>query len=103
MKLFVELKNRANKLLLPFLVLLVLVYTYYQMLTGDRGLMVWYDLNAQVEDISSQNLALTEQVSLTDIKINRLKGETLDPDYIDEQIRRNLPRMHSNETVIFLK
>ncbi|MFT7433052.1 MAG: cell division protein FtsB [Alphaproteobacteria bacterium] len=103
MKLFVELKNRANKLLFPFLVLLVLVYTYYQMLTGDRGLVVWYDLNAQVEDITTQNLALAEQVSLTDVKINRLKGATLDPDYIDEQIRKNLPRMHKNETVIFLK
>tara|TARA_R110000868_G_scaffold189695_2_gene433137 strand:- start:183713 stop:184024 length:312 start_codon:yes stop_codon:yes gene_type:complete len=103
MKLFTELKNRANKLLFPFLILLVLVYTYYQMLTGDRGLMVWYDLNTQVEDIATQNLALSEQVSLTDVKIKRLKGDTLDPDYVDEQIRKNLPRMHENETVIFLK
>lgn len=103
MKILAELKKKFNKLLFPFVVLLVLAYTYYQMLTGDRGLMVWYELNGQVESIESQNLALDEQVDLTDDKINRLKGDTLDPDYVDEQIRKNLPRMHANETVIFLK
>jgi len=103
MKIFIELRKKFKKLLFPFIILFILVYTYYQMLTGDRGLMVWYDLNAQVEGTAKQNLALTEQVSLTDVKINRLKGKTLDPDYIDEQIRKDLSRMHPSETVIFLK
>jgi cell division protein FtsB len=102
MRLFRELKNRFHKLLVPFIFLMILFYSYYQMMTGDHGAMVWYDLKIQVGAIEEQNNALAEQVSLTDIKINRLKIESLDPDYLDEQIRKNLPRVHKNETVIFL-
>ncbi|MAI07645.1 MAG: hypothetical protein CMF61_01670 [Magnetococcales bacterium] len=103
MRLFRELKNRFHKLLVPFIFLLILFYSYYQMMTGNHGAMVWYDLKTQVRDIETQNNALAEQVSLTDVKIKRLKAESFDPDYLDEQIRKNLPRVHKNETVIFLK
>ena len=91
MQLFRELKLRFHKLMVPFIFLIVLFYSYYQMMTGSHGAMVWYDLKTQVRDIEIQNNALAEQVSLTDVKLERLRLETLDPDYLDEQIRKNLP------------
>lgn len=86
---------------MPALLFFVLFYTSYHILSGNRGVMVWLKLSGQVEDLKQQNLALEEQVDLMDKKVSRLHGEGLDPDYIDEQIRRNLPAMHPNERVLF--
>jgi len=103
LKLFAEIKYRLGKLLLPSLLIFVLFYTYYQMLTGERGLLVWYSLSGQIEDFQLQNRALAEQLASLELKIKRLSEETLDADYVDELTRRNMPFMQTNEKMIFLQ
>lgn len=102
-RLIEELRFRARRIVFPSLVAFILFYIVYHLLTGQRGVMVWLSLNTQIEELEQQNLALTEQTQLMQAKINRLQGDTLDPDYVDEQIRRNLPMMHENEKVLFTK
>ena len=71
------------------------------MISGERGMMVWLKLSSQVDDLKQQNEAKRERLDSLDKKVSRLQTETLDPDFVDEQIRRNLPKAHPNERVIY--
>lgn len=102
MKLFYETSRSIKAFSIPALLTFVLVYTYYQMLTGDRGLMTWYELNQQVGELSQENAALTQQRGLMETKVARLRDDTLDVDFVDELSRRMLPVTRSNEKVYYL-
>lgn len=102
-RLLEELRFRARRVVFPTLVAFILFYIIYHLLSGQRGVMVWLNLRSQVSELEQQNVALEDQIKHLQSKIDRLQGETLDPDYVDEQIRRNLPMMHENETVLFKK
>lgn len=98
-----ELNQKVAKLWAPLVMFFIIFYSYYQMFNSERGVIVWYDLKNQVNMLMRENAALNLQVEQTEESLSRLKPENLDPDFIDEQIRRNLPKMHVNEIVIFLK
>ena len=87
----------------PFFMFLVIFYSYYQMFSDERGVVAWYDLKQQVAALEQDNAGLMAEVERTEDHLSRLKKGNLDADFLDEQIRRNLPKMHPNETVIFLK
>lgn len=98
-----NLNGTVRKLWVPFIVFTIIVYSYYQMFSSEKGVIVWYDLKSQVNALEKENAALQRQVTETDDKLARLKPESLDADFVDEQIRRNLPKMHTSEIVIFLE
>lgn len=102
MKLVQETAQHLKAFSIPALVLFVLVYTYYQLLTGDRGLLVWYELSQQVNLTKQQNAALAQQKEMLGTKVARLRPETLDLDFVDELIRRTLPMMRKDEIVLYL-
>lgn len=89
--------------LLPACILLVLFYIFYQMLTGDRGLVVWFSLNEQVTKMTLENNALKENITRLEKKTGKLDANNPDLDYVDEVIRRNLPVSGANEQIILVK
>lgn len=102
MKLFREIRLQIRRFFAPVLILLMYIYVIYHTFSGERGIMAWYHLNKQVGQLELENLALSEQERSLDRKVKRLSGETIDHDYIDEQIRRNLPMAHPNEQIIYI-
>jgi cell division protein FtsB len=89
--------------LLPAIIALVLFYIFYQMLTGERGIVTWFSLHEQVNKMTLENNALKEKIVRLEKKTSKLNSTTLDLDYLDEVIRRNMPVAGENEEIILIK
>ena len=96
-------KVRISQLWVPILMLLIMLYSYHQMFSDENGVIAWYALKAQVSDLQRENAAMRLQAEQTEQKLFRLQEGNLDVDFLDELIRRNLPYMHPNETVMFME
>lgn len=98
-----DMRRRARGLIVPTLSTLVAVYFGYHAIQGDRGLIAYshYALEikrveAELAEIRAQRQHLAHQVSL-------LHPEHVDPDMLDEQVRRNLGLARPDEMIVFLK
>lgn len=49
-----------------------------------------------------ENALLKGQHAALESKVERLKPESLDVDYLDERVRETLPVLRTNERVIYL-
>ena len=102
MRILRELRLSSRRLILPVSLIFVLCYVYYHTLTGDRGLLVWYVLHQQVEQLQAENAALQSNVDRLQRDVDRLSAKSPDLDYIDEVVRRNMPVMKPDERVVYI-
>ena len=102
MRILRELRLSSRRLILPVSLIFVLCYVYYHTLTGDRGLLVWYVLHQQVEQLQAENAALQSNVDRLQRDVDRLSAKSPDLDYIDEVVRRNMPVMKPGERVVYI-
>lgn len=102
MKLMRELRRNGRQVILPVLLAFALVYIYYHMLSGERGLLVWYSLRQQVHDLQQDNTVLAEQVTFLKDKVARFKEGTADKDFIDQTVRHDLGVARPDEKIIYL-
>ena len=96
-------KKRLQKLIIPVIGVFLMLYFVLELFTGQRSMMVWNHLKEQVQGLQSENLSLSQQAETLERNVMRLKAESLDADYMDEQIRKNLPMSQPNEKIIILK
>lgn len=104
-------RPRLLKLALPLAVALLLAYTADQLLTGERGIVTWRLMHAQIRQLQNDKSRLADEVNRLEREVSRLKyykrqaGDkvgTMDEDYVDERIRRSLPVVKAGEKVIFV-
>lgn len=97
--------SRINRMLVRMgtvLIILALgVYIFSQFFKGERSYVVWRDLRKQVHTLETENAALRAFNEDIATKTKRLYAESLDPDYLDELIRRKLP-LHQPKDIIML-
>ena len=98
----VILKNRVV-LYLSFLVtFFIFIYLVYFLIYGQRGLLQYFYLTKQSQEYSQKLAKLTlENDDLSD-RIERLQPNTVDLDFLDEQVRKKLGLIDKNEIVIIL-
>ncbi len=98
----VILKNRVI-LYLSFLVtFFIFIYLVYFLIYGQRGLLQYFYMTKQSQEYS-QNLAkLTLENDYLSDRIKRLQPNTVDLDFLDEQVRKKLGLIDKNEIVIIL-
>ncbi len=98
----VILKNRVI-LYLSFLVtFFIFIYLVYFLIYGQRGLLQYFYLTKQSQEYSQKLAKLTlENDDLSD-RIKRLQPNTVDLDFLDEQVRKKLGLIDKNEIVIIL-
>tara|TARA_Y100001970_G_scaffold230691_1_gene286529 strand:+ start:498 stop:812 length:315 start_codon:yes stop_codon:yes gene_type:complete len=98
----VILKNRVV-LYLSFLVtFFIFIYLVYFLIYGQRGLIQYFYLTKQNQEYSQKLAKLTlENDDLSD-RIKRLQPNTVDLDFLDEQVRKKLGLIDKNEIVIIL-
>jgi cell division protein FtsB len=89
-------------LFMPLLLASAFMYFFYHLLTGERGIWVWYGLSEQVEILEDQNSMLAARVDRMERRVSRLKPETLDLDYVDELTRYRLGVARADERVLYL-
>jgi len=98
----VILKNKII-LYLSFLVtFFISIYLIYFLINGQRGLLKYFYLTKQNQEYSQTLAKLKVENQYYNDRINRLQPNTVDLDFLDEQVRKKLGFIDNNEIVIIL-
>ena len=98
----VILKNRVI-LYLSFLVtFFIFIYLVYFIIYGQRGLLQYFYLSKQNQEYTQKLTKLTLENDYFSDRIKRLQPNTVDLDFLDEQVRKKLGLIDKNEIVIIL-
>lgn len=97
-----DLKQGLKKAFLPALMLFLLGYIHYHTFSGERGLIVWYELSNQIAELQAENGRLAATITGLEADVRRLSAKTPDHDFIDELARRKLGVIKKDEVVVYL-
>ena len=93
-----KLKNNYFLLISTFLIL----YFFFNLLSGQRGLISYFEKKQSLKNLKNEELVLTKQISDLDFK-NSLLSDNLDLDYIETLIRERFIFGKKNETIYIIK
>ena len=93
-----RLKNNYFLLISTFLIL----YFFFNLLSGERGLISYFEKKQTLTNLQKQELLLIEQIKDLDFK-NSLLSDNLDLDYIETLIRERFLFGKKNETIYIIK
>jgi cell division protein FtsB len=100
MVVFREMRRHARVLIAPVLGIAATSYFIYHGIEGDRGVGAWVRINHELR-IAQDNLdAVTKQREALDHRVRDMRPDHVDPDLLDEEVRRNLDMAQPNEIVI---
>ena len=93
-----KLKKNYFLLVSTFLIL----YFFFNLLSGQRGLISYFEKNQLLNNLQKEELLLINQTSDLDLK-NSLLSDNLDLDYVETLIRERFLFGKKNETIYILK
>jgi cell division protein FtsB len=100
MALVVELKRRARDLIGPVLGLSALVYFVYHAVQGDRGLLAYFRLSADIVETQAMLDQVTAERQALELRVSRLRHDSLDRDLLEERARAVLNYVRPDEIVV---
>ena len=80
----------------------LIIYFFFNLLSGERGLISYFEKKQILTDLQKQESLLIEQIKDLDFK-NSLLSDNLDLDYIETLIRERFLFGKKNETIYILK
>ena len=98
----VILKNKIILYLSFLITFFISIYLVYFLFNGQRGLLKYFYLTKQNQEYSQTLAKLKIENQYYNDRINRLKLNTVDLDFLDEQVRKKLGFIDKNEIVIIL-
>jgi len=98
----VILKNKIILYLSFLTTFFIFIYLLYFLINGQRGLLKYFYLNNQAIKYNQTLVNLKAENNYYIDRIKRLKPNTVDLDFLDEQARKNLGLIDKNEIVIIL-
>ena len=93
-----KLKKNYFLLISVFLIL----YFFFSLLSGERGLISYYEKKQILNDLKIKELSLINQINDLDFK-NSLLSDNLDLDYIETLIRERFLFGRENEKIYIIK
>ena len=93
-----KLKNNYFILLSTFLIL----YFFFNLLSGQRGLISYFEKNKNLSNLQKEEILLTSQIRDLDFK-NSLLSDNLDLDYVETLIRERFLFGKKNEQIYIIK
>ena len=93
-------KIKNNYFLLIFIFLLL--YFLFNLLSGQRGLISYFDKKETLKNLKNEKLSLINQINDLDFK-NSLLSDNLDLDYVEILIRERFLFGKKNEKIYILK
>ena len=93
-----NLKKNYFLLISTFLIL----YFFFNLLSGQRGLISYFEKKQILKDLKSRESTLNEQINDLDFK-NSLLSDNLDLDYIETLIRERFLFGNKNEKIYIIK
>ena len=97
------LKNKLYLFLSLVSSFLLLLYLIYFLINGERGLISFYMIKNQQIELQNQLLKIKSKNNLLTDRVKRLQTNTIDLDYLDEQLRLHTGYIAENELLISLK
>jgi len=94
-----------NRLILYFSFLItffIFLYLVYFLVYGQRGLLQYFYLSKQNQEYNETLAKLTAENQYIGNRIKKLQPNTVDLDFLDEQVRKKLGLIDKNEIVIIL-
>jgi len=96
-----QLRDRARGLLWPGLCLLAAAYFGYHALQGDRGLIAYAQTAMEIKRMEAELAELRVERQRMEAQAALLHPDHVDPDMLDEQVRRALGLAHPDELIVF--
>jgi cell division protein FtsB len=98
----VVLKNRIILYFSFLITFFIFLYLVYFLVYGQRGLLQYFYLSKQNQEYNETLARLTLENQYLDNQIKKLQPNTVDLDFLDEQVRKKLGLIDKNEIVIIL-
>ena len=98
----VILKNRVILYLSFLVIFFIFIYLVYFLIYGQRGLLQYFYLSKQNQEYNETLAQLNSENQHMSNRIKKLQPNTLDLDFLDEQVRKKLGLIDKNEIVIIL-
>ena len=80
----------------------LIVYFFFNLLSGERGLISYYEKKQILNNLKIKELSLINQINDLDFK-NSLLSDNLDLDYIETLIREKFLFGRKNEKIYIIK
>ena len=94
------LKKKISLFLLLIISFFVFFYLFYFLLNGDSGIISYFKVNKINQNLTSKLAKLENSNNYLVDRIDRLKTNSLDLDFLNEKIRENTGYIGSNEILI---
>ena len=98
----VVLKNRIILYFSFLITFFIFLYLLYFLVYGQRGLLQYFYLSNQNQEYIETLAQLTSENQYISNRIKKLQPNTVDLDFLDEQVRKKLGLIDKNEIVIIL-
>ena len=98
----VVLKNRIILYFSFLITFFIFLYLVYFLVYGQRGLLQYFYLSKQNQEYKETLANLTNENQYISNRIKKLQPNTVDLDFLDEQVRKKLGLIDKNEIVIIL-
>ena len=80
----------------------LLLYFFFNLFDGERGLISFFDKKSQLQDLEQQEVRLTKKIEDLEFR-NSLLTENLDLDYVETLIREKFLFGKEGETIYIIK
>jgi cell division protein FtsB len=95
-----EMRRRARFLVTPVLGIAVACYFAYHLVEGDRGLRAWFRVNQDLRAAKANLATVQAERAALDRRVNNMRPEHVDPDLLDEQVRKALDLAGPNDVIL---
>ncbi len=95
------LKSLKNNFFLLISIFLIF-YFFFNLLSGQRGLISYFEKKQVLKNLKTDELLLTEQINDLEFK-NLLLSDNLDLDFIETLIRERFLFGNKNETIYIIR
>jgi cell division protein FtsB len=95
-----EMRRRAKVLAAPVLGLALIGYFAYHLVEGDRGLRAWLRVTQELRGAKSNLADIAAERAALEHRVSHMRGDQVDPDLLDSQVRATLDLAAPDEIVI---
>jgi cell division protein FtsB len=98
--LYREVRRRFTNMLGPVISACLVGYFTYHLIQGNHGLRSYWRLGEDLKQAEEKYNALKENHDDLQQRVSLLRPNSICPDLLEEQVRKNLGYVHPNELVI---
>ena len=96
-----EIRRRIRHIVVPSLGAFAVGYFLVHTIDGDRGILAWISIRQQIQHAEATLAATSAERRKLESHVAMMRRSALDPDMLDEQVRRILGLVGPKEIVIF--